>query len=146
MPFKVFIQNEAGSSTKHRHDEKTLVLQRTEQVSRAYPFPYGFVIGTTADDELNVDCFVITNRPLRTGQIVACEPIALMEQIDAGIEDHNVIARLADEYVEITRELEDTLIDFVCHAFEHVPDKPVEVGRFLEAEAARKHIRVHAED
>ncbi|MEX0599432.1 MAG: inorganic diphosphatase [Rhodothermales bacterium] len=146
MPITVFIQNVAGSTTKHRHDEKMLELQSTEQVSRAYPFPYGFVIDTAADDGLNVDCFVITERRLRSGQIVECEPIGLMEQIDAGAEDHNVIARLPDEHVEITSELQDTLIEFARGVFEHVPDKPIEVGRFLDAEAALEHIRFHAED
>jgi inorganic pyrophosphatase len=53
---KVFIQNEAGSFIKHAHDEKTLEPRGATRVSRAYPFPYGFILGTTADDGLNVDC------------------------------------------------------------------------------------------
>ena len=51
MPrMKVFIQNEAGSFVKHSHDEKTLERKREERVSGAYPFPYGFILGTTAED------------------------------------------------------------------------------------------------
>jgi len=45
---KVFVQNEAGSNLKNYHDEKTLAFQSARHVSRAYPFPYSFVIGTTA--------------------------------------------------------------------------------------------------
>ena len=39
MNLKVFIQNEAGSDRKNRHNEKTLEFLRSERVSRAYPFP-----------------------------------------------------------------------------------------------------------
>jgi inorganic pyrophosphatase len=89
---KVFIQNEAGSFVKHVHNEKTLDLRGKSKLSRPYPFPYGFILHTSADDCLNVDCYVLTGQPLRTGQIVECEPIALMDQIEDGQEDHNVPA------------------------------------------------------
>lgn len=145
MPITVFIQNEAGSTTKHRHDEKTLELLSTEQVSRPYPFPYGFVIDTTSGDGLNVDCFVITDRRLRTGQIVECEPIGLMEQLDEEVEDHNVVARMPDEQREITSALKDTLLDFSRHVFDHVEDKPIEVGRFLGPAGALEYLRACAD-
>ena len=50
MNVQVFIQNEAGSNQKHHHNEKTLEWKRVAKVSRAYPFPYGFIVGTSADD------------------------------------------------------------------------------------------------
>jgi inorganic pyrophosphatase len=71
---KVFIQNEAGSFVKNFHDEKGLKFTGTARVSRAYPLPYGFILNTTADDGLNVDCFVLTKTSLHTGQIVDCDP------------------------------------------------------------------------
>jgi inorganic pyrophosphatase len=46
MNVRVFIQNEAGSNQKHYHDEKTLEWKRVASVSSAYPFPYGFIVGT----------------------------------------------------------------------------------------------------
>jgi inorganic pyrophosphatase len=111
MTVRVFIQNEAGSDQKNYHDEKRFVWQRAVTVARAYPFPYGFVIDTSADDGCNGDCFVITNSPLRTGQRVDCEVIGLMEQFEDGQVDHNVLARLlgSDSDVEII-EVERTAI------------------------------------
>ena len=50
MNLKVFIQNEAGSTQKHYHNEKTLQWRRTEKVSRPHPYPYGFILGTTSAD------------------------------------------------------------------------------------------------
>lgn len=93
MELRVFIQNEAGSTRKNRHDEKTLAFLRSEEVSRPYPYPYGFVVDTTAADGLNVDCFVLTKQTLHTGDLVTCEVLGLMEQFEDGQDDHNVLAR-----------------------------------------------------
>ena len=82
---------------KHIHNEKTLELKSTTRVSRAYPFPYGFVLDTTGEDGDNVDCFVLTDRPLHTRDIVECEALALMEQIEDGEVDHKILAHMAGE-------------------------------------------------
>lgn len=141
MPqMKVFIQNEAGSFVKHSHDEKTLILKGAARVSRAYPFPYGFILDTTAEDGDNVDCFVLTQEKLRTGQIVECEPIALMEQIEDGEIDHNVLAALHAEDIDLNSEIELSLIEFVSHVFDHLPGKKIQVGEFRGGDAALQHI------
>ena len=90
--FKVFVQNEAGSTTKHRHFDKTQELVGTEEVSHPYPYAYGFIVGTTSGDGDNLDCYVLTDRQLTTGDVIDCEPIALLEQHEDGDEDHNVLA------------------------------------------------------
>jgi inorganic pyrophosphatase len=137
---KVFIQNEAGSFVKHSHDEKTLALKGTEKVSRAYPFPYGFILNTTAEDGDNVDCFVLTRETLRTGQAFECEAIGLMEQIEDGEVDHNILAVLPDEDPQVSPELKQTLIEFVSHVFDHIPGKSVQTGEFRGSNEAIRHI------
>jgi inorganic pyrophosphatase len=144
MIIQVFVQNEAGSALKHLHDEKTLALLGTRAVAHAYPFPYGFVIGTSARDGGNVDCFVITQRLLSTGAIIDCEPLALMEQIEDGVEDHNVIARPVDEpRCTLTPAIEAALAAHVITCFQDVPGKRMRVGRFLAASDAEAHITTH---
>ncbi len=128
---------------KHSHDEKTLTPKGTARVSRAYPWPYGFVLGTTARDGLNVDCFVLTARPLSTGQIVECEPVGLMEQIEDGQEDHNVLAALLDEEAIVDDKTKQILTEFVVHVFDHIAGKRISVGRFLGRDAALAHILSH---
>jgi inorganic pyrophosphatase len=140
---RVFIQNEAGSWTKNRHDERQLQWLRSETVSRPYPYPYGFVLDTCAADGCNVDCFVITQRLLRTGQIVECEPVALMEQIEDGEEDHSVLAVLPDEAPPLRLAIEKRLAEFVMHVFDHLDGKRIQVGRFLGKEAALAHLVRH---
>ena len=139
---KVFIQNEAGSFIKHIHDEKSLTPNRTTVVSRSYLFPYGFVLDTTAAG-LNVDCFVLTNQSLRTGEIIDCVPIALMEQIEDTQEDHNVLAVIPGEPVHLDAQIQQTLSDFVTHVFDHIPGKKIRPGKFLNRGAALAYLRAH---
>jgi inorganic pyrophosphatase len=143
MIIRVFVQNERGSTLKHRHDEKTLTLLGTRTVAHAYPLPYGFVIGTDAHDGCNVDCFILTSRSFATGDIVDCEPIALMEQIEDGLEDHNVIARPIDEQIALTPTMQSELAAHVLACFADVPGKTMRVGRFLSAAEAEQHLRRH---
>lgn len=143
MMLTIFVQNEAGSNQKHYHNEKTLEWKRTVHVSVRYPFPYGFVVGTTSPDGCNVDCFVITETPLKTGQLVQCEPLGLMEQMEDGQEDHNVLARPVGEPGGVDSEVRETLTRFVETVFSHVAGKEMSVGRFLGPEAAEAHVASH---
>ena len=144
MTIRVFVQNEAGSTRKNYHDEKMLAFQHSQVVPHPYPFPYGFVIGTDAGDGGNVDCYVITNRVLDTGQVVECEPIGLMEQFEDGVEDHNILARLLDEPVVINQVMEAALTEHVLACFRGA-SVPIAVGRFLGRDAALALIASHFE-
>ena len=146
---KVFIENEAGSNQKNIYNEKTLEYKKTVTLSRKYPYPYGFIIDTTSGDGDNLDVFVITQSELKSGQIIECEPIGLMEQIETTIdpsgqstaeEDHNVLAKLPDEDVAIDDHIKNKFRDLVSYAFDHLPHKKVRVGNFLDKKLALEYI------
>jgi len=137
---KVFIQNEAGSLVKYYHNEKTLEPLAATTVSRPYPFPYGFIIGTSAADGCNVDCYVITKRHLESGTVVECEAIGLMQQIEDQKEDHNVLAALPDEGIEVDEIARGLLTEFVQHVFDHIEGKQIRVGEFQGGAEALRHI------
>lgn len=137
---KVFIENEAGTDQKNLYNEKTLEYKKTITVSRKYPFPYGFIVDTTSGDGDNLDCFLITDTPLKTGQVVECEPIGIMEQFENGTEDHNVLAQLEGEIAEVDTDVVAKLTQFVLHVFDHRPGKVVTVERFLDKAEAEKYI------
>ena len=137
---KVLIENEAGSDQKNIYNEKTLEFKKTVKVSRKYPFPYGFILETTSGDWDNLDCFVITKRKLKRGDIVECEPIGMMEQIENGQEDNNILARLVDEKASIDEKNKKALIEFISHVFDHLPENVVKVGRFTGKPEAEKYI------
>jgi inorganic pyrophosphatase len=141
MKLRVFIENEAGSNDKNVFDERTLAHLGTVEVSCAYPFPYGFVIGTKSGDGDAVDCFVLTDAPLRSGTTVACEPVGLLEQIEDGDVDHKVLALPLGASATIDDALKATLTAFVTSVFAHVPGKRMEVGRLLGREEAQAYVQ-----
>ena len=114
---QVFIENPAGSRIKNIHDERTLEFKGSIPVARAYPLPYGFILGTTNEDGGNLDCFVLTTRVLRRGDIVDCSVVGLMEQFEDGTPDHNVLATLAGESVALTESVKSELRAFVAEVF-----------------------------
>jgi hypothetical protein len=63
-----------------------------------------------------------------------------MEQVEDGMVDHNVLAKLPDESIELTQEMQTILTDFVLNVFSHVAGKQIAVGRFLDAERAAAYI------
>lgn len=137
---RVLIENEAGSRRKNTYDEASLAFVKAEDVSAAYPFPYGFAIGTHAGDGDAADCFVLTRRALAAGTIVDCEPAGLLEQIEDGETDHKLLALLPDETFALA-EAEPALRAFVTTVFAHVPGKTMTIGRLLGREAAEAYLR-----
>lgn len=142
---KVFVQNEAESDLKHTYDEKSLTYLSSQRVSCPYPFPYGFILNTTSDDGDNLDCFVITSRRLTRGTVVSCQPVGVLEQIEDGLADHNVLAVLPDENLAIDADIVERLKQFIMHVFAHVPDKTIEVGRLLDERSAFEIIATHSD-
>ena len=130
---------------KNLYDEKKLVRRGSTRVSRPYPFAYGFVVNTHADDGDNIDCFVLTDNRLQSGQTVECDPIALMEQVEDGQIDHNILATIHGEHRSVTQAMRSSLVDFVLHVFEHIPGKTMRVGGFGDREAALDYLRQHEE-
>jgi len=137
---QVFIENEAGSRQKNTYDEHTLAHLRSDTVSRAYPFPYGFVLGTRSGDGDAVDCFVVTRDALASGATVACDPVALLEQVEDGEIDHKILAVPAGAKADIGDDVVDALTDFISGVFAHVPGKQMRIGRLLDREAAEAYV------
>jgi inorganic pyrophosphatase len=140
---RVFIENEAGSRRKNTYDEFTLTFLRSEDVSRAYPFPYGFLIGTRGGDGDSVDCFVLTTTVISSGTSVMCDPIGLLEVIDTGEADHKVLAVPKGEHFSVDDRVVAVLKEFINGVFAHVPGKRMQIGRLLSAEEAEAYIRDH---
>ncbi|MBN2114631.1 MAG: inorganic diphosphatase [Acidimicrobiia bacterium] len=137
---RVFIENEAGSDVKHHHDEVRLIPTMVERVQAAFPYPYGFIPGTVAPDADAVDCFVITDRPLRTGDVVAGEVIGLMEQTDAGGANHNVLVVLPGDPLPDLEALREQLARFIVAVFRGLPGRESVAGRLRPVEDALAYL------
>jgi inorganic pyrophosphatase len=142
---QMLIEAEAGSRDKNLYNEKTLELRETRHILQPYPYPYGFIIGTRAEDGDAVDCYLITKDKLKAGNIVECEPIGLLEQFEDDEIDHKVLAALPGENVESTPELLKELQDFIYGVFAHFPEIQIRVGIIHPKEAALRHIQNYQE-
>jgi len=141
MKIQVFIENEANSDQKNIYNEKTLEYKKSVTVSRKYPYAYGFILNTTSGDGDNLDCFVITNNKLKTKDIIEVEAIGLMEQLEDGEVDHNILAVPVGETTTVDNEVKDKITDFIKHVFDHLPNKTMTIGSFLGKEEALKMIK-----
>ncbi|TAK04716.1 hypothetical protein EPO33_01840 [Patescibacteria group bacterium] len=133
---KVFIENERGSRTKNIFNEKTLEFRKSVEVSRAYPYAYGFVIGTTSGDGDNLDCFVLTAKPLKSGETIDVEPIGMFEMDDTGENDPKILATLPGESPIVDERVQTELRNFIAHVFDHLPGKKLVVGQFFGKDEA----------
>ncbi len=138
---RVFIENEAGSAIKHTYSGETLKLLKTTEVARSYPYPYGFVLDTLSGDGDSVDCFVVTGRSLRSGDVIDCIPIHLLKQIEDNEIDHKVLSVPEGHPVEIEENALTTIRSFIMSVFSHIPGKKMELGSVHDAVEAWDYIR-----
>jgi len=138
---QVLIQVAAGSCDKHFYNERTLEYLETRRGSRPYPYPYGFIIGTSAADGDCVDCYLITSDRLPSGIIVGCEPVGLLLQDEDGEVDHKVLAAIPGQDVALGQELLRELQEFIYALFARYPEMRVRVGPLLPREAALHHLQ-----
>jgi inorganic pyrophosphatase len=138
---KVLVQVEAGSRERRLYDEKNLVFIGTRQVAVPYPYPYGFIVGTSGEDGDNLDCYIITQDRLKAGEIVACRPIGVLEQEEGDEIDHKVLAALPGQRVDLNPELLGEMRAFISALNVSSPDWDVRVGRIRSREEALNYIQ-----
>ena len=138
---KVLIQAESGSRDKMRYDEKTLAPIAAGRVSQPYPYPYGFVLETTAADGDNVDCYVFGDSTLKSGCIVECEVVGLLDQIESGEPDHKVLAVVTGQKAVLPDQAFELLQGFIYGIFSEYPDTTVSVGPIHPRDTAIRYIR-----
>jgi inorganic pyrophosphatase len=138
----VFVENAAGATEKRVYDEQTFELVSTTPLSCAYPYPYGFVVGTKSGDGAAVDCFVLTESIQPSGSHLQCKPVGLLEQFEGSTIDHKVIALLANEQIDIATAL-DKVRAFIIE-FAAANRRAVRLGPLSSATVARDFIRASA--
>ncbi|MEM0980304.1 MAG: inorganic diphosphatase [Cyanobacteria bacterium P01_H01_bin.58] len=89
----VLIEIPAGSKNKYEFDKdmNAFILDRVLFSSVQYPYDYGFVPNTLADDGDPLDGMVIMDEPTFPGCIIASRPIGMLEMIDGGDRDEKIL-------------------------------------------------------
>jgi len=135
----VFIECERGSRIKRNYG-LDLELKRQGETLLPYPYPYGFVLGTRADDGDGVDCYVLTKEPLRHGGIVEAEPAALLPMTEDDEEDGKILAVLPGSSIDEFPGAGEELRTFILGIFRKFPEVRVRVGEVLPRKAAMEFL------
>ena len=89
----VLIEITGGSKNKYEFDKdiNAFALDRVLFSSVQYPYDYGFVPNTLADDGDPLDGMVLMDEPTFPGCVIAARPIGMLEMIDGGDRDEKIL-------------------------------------------------------
>ncbi|MDA0672344.1 MAG: inorganic diphosphatase [Cyanobacteria bacterium] len=117
----VLIEIPGGSKNKYEFDKdmQAFILDRVLFASVQYPFDYGFVPNTLADDGDPLDGMVIMDEPTFPGCVIAARPIGMLEMIDGGDRDEKLLCVPAEDprYAGVK-----TLADIASHRLDEIAE------------------------
>ena len=117
----VLIEIPAGSKNKYEFDKgmNAFALDRVLYASVHYPYDYGFIPNTLADDGDPLDGMVLMDQPTFPGCVIAARPIGLLEMIDGGDRDEKILCVPADDprYTEV-----NSLKDVAPHRLDEIAE------------------------
>jgi inorganic pyrophosphatase len=148
LQIKVFIEIPEGSQVKYERDEETgmLMCDRILHTPMAFPFNYGFVIGSKGQDGDPTDIVLLASEKLVHGVGIKAKLIGMLEMEDEEGIDTKLIAvpvqkvdPLFGTWTDVADIPEHTKAK-IKHFFDHYkdlePGKFVKTGRFLAAAEA----------
>src|SRR2546430_14595761 len=78
---RVIVETPKGSRNKYAFDvdERVFTLKKVLPVGMAFPYDFGFIPSTRAEDGDPVDVLVLMDEPAFAGCLLACRPIGIIE-------------------------------------------------------------------
>jgi inorganic pyrophosphatase len=109
MKINIFIEIPKGSSNKYELDKETnkIRLDRTLYSSVHFPFEYGFIENTLADDGDPLDVVVLATNPTFPGCVVPAKIIGMLNMEDESGLDYKIIAVPDDKIDPRFKEIND---------------------------------------
>lgn len=149
----VFVEIPQGSSIKYELDKETgaIMVDRFSYTAMFYPFNYGFVPGTEAEDGDPVDVLVISTYPVHPGTVIPSRPIGMLEMEDEEGIDTKILAVptiKVDPFfsgIKDITDIDETTKKKIQHFFNHYkelePGKWVKTKNFLGKDKAMEAIK-----
>jgi inorganic pyrophosphatase len=117
----VLIEIPAGSKNKYEFDKdlNAFALDRVLYSSVQYPYDYGFVPNTLADDGDPLDGMVIMDQPTFPGCVIPARPIGMLIMIDGGDRDEKILCVPAKDprYADVK-----SLADIAPHRLDEIAE------------------------
>lgn len=149
----VFVEIPQGASVKYELDKESgvIMVDRFAFTAMVYPFNYGFVPQTHAEDGDPVDVLVISTYQVAPGTVIPSRPIGMLEMEDEAGIDTKILAvptKKVDPFMSNINDIDDldeTTKKKIQHFFNHYkelePGKWVKTKNFLSKEEAYKSIK-----
>jgi len=139
----VIVEIAGGSKNKYEFDKdlNAFALDRVLYASVQYPFDYGFLPNTLADDGDPLDGMVIMDEPTFPGCVIAARAIGMLEMIDGGDRDEKLLCvpvkdpRYAD--VQSLKDIATHRLDEIAEFFrtyKNLEKKEVEILGWKDVE------------
>jgi inorganic pyrophosphatase len=137
----VFIEIPQGSNVKYELDKEKALLfvDRFLHTPMVYPFNYGFIPQTLAEDGDPLDVLVICDSPVVPGTVIVSKPIGILLMEDEAGKDEKIIAvpiekidPVEGRYKNI-KDLPEALKNKIKHFFEYY--KSLEPGKWVKVKA-----------
>jgi len=149
----VFIEIPKGSSVKYEVDKESgvIMVDRFVYGPLFYPYNYGFIPGTHAEDGDALDVVVLSTYAVQTGTAIVCRIIGMLEMEDEEGIDTKVIAVPTKKIDPFMAEIEtiDDVPDMVKQQLKNYfdtykdlePNKWVKTKDFLGKDAAIEAVK-----
>ncbi len=138
-----------GSSNKYEYDPALGVfkLDRPLYSPLFYPFDYGWIPQTLAEDGDPLDVLVIGSHPTFTGCVVTCRPLGVLMMHDEKGGDEKILARISHDPryhgVRCLDHVSGHILKEIEHFFEvykKLEEKIVTIGAWRDVEDAQELI------
>lgn len=134
----VLIEIPQGSSVKYEFDKEmeAMVVDRFAFTAMFYPFNYGYIPATHAEDGDPVDVLVISKYPVHPGTVIPSRPIGMLEMEDEEGIDTKILAvplPKIDPFMEHIQDIKDVPAatkNQIKHFFEYY--KKLEPGKWVK--------------
>lgn len=152
MEVDVLIEISKGSNVKYELDkEKNIIrVDRFLYTAMYYPFNYGYIEKTLADDGDPVDVLILSYESILPGSLIKVKPIGVLEMEDEAGKDEKIIAVPKEKIdpfwgkFEDIDEIPDAYKNLIKHFFENYktlePGKWVKIKDWLDKEEAERII------
>ncbi len=134
----VVIEIPKNSNVKYELDKESglLFVDRFLHTAMVYPFNYGFIPQTKAEDGDPVDVLVLCENPVIPGSVIKAKPIGVLLMEDEAGKDEKVIAvplekidPVEGKYKDV-KDIPDALKNKIKHFFEYY--KTLEPGKWVK--------------
>ena len=143
----LIVEIPAGSRNKYEYcaEAGIMALDRVLHSSVRYPFDYGFIPNTLADDGAPLDAMIIMEEPTFAGCLIKARPIGVLDMHDCGEYDGKLlcvpIANPRQKNIFSIKQIAPDQLEDVAEFFR--TSKGLE-GRTVEIDGWRDHDAVNA--